>query len=103
MNTLIRCPEGLSLARLRTLLVDDILKDPAFFPLSARLAEALMAAGVHFHSPGGSFNRVVCELMSQYYGIDFCGWHPSIPENEDVRSGLDGLARAIEERLVGAD
>lgn len=78
----------------------QLLDEDSFAPILRFLEESLMAIGVEFCSPGGTFERYFLGLMEEVFGLQEHHYCEAELKDTAVRVGVDTLAKEVIRRCL---
>jgi len=87
---------GITDEDIRHLVIDQLLKEDTYMDTFRFLEESLADAGMKFSSPGGSFQRRLCGVLGEVFGL--CPLHCQYFQSSAVRVGLDIVAQIVMKR-----
>jgi|GEM_PF-588818 len=82
--------------------VSQLFDEDSLAPILRFLEESLIATGVQFFSPGGTFERYLLGLMQEVFGLhEYHNYYEPELKNTAVRIGVDIIANEVIQRCLG--
>ena len=101
LRKLPRSDSGIDHECIRHVVVEQLLHEGPFVNIFYFLESTLSALGMEFHSPGGSIQRRVCQLLGEVFGLGASGWSEYL-QHTAVRVGLDQITDEVAKRCQHA-